>query len=265
MAANTVIMVHIIKMQRKRKHKEKRKMNDNQFLQEDEVEIDLAELLGVFLHRWWLIAMTALLGFALAAGITEFVITPQYQSKAMLYILTKTTSVTSIADLQIGTAITRDFEIIATSKPVIDKAILSIKKSDGISMSRKEMKDMLTIVNQDDTRILEIRAVHENPEYSCVVANAVAEATAERMAEIMKSDPPTTVEKAEVEPVPVSPSLIKNSIIGILIGAVFMCGILTVQFMMNDNIKTDEDIQRYLGEVTLAMIPQVKKKENKNN
>ena len=235
---------------------------NQQLIENGEVEIDLTELLRVFLHRWWLIAITALLGLFLAAGLTKFAITPQYQSKAMLYILTKTTSVTSIADLQIGTAITRDFEIIATSKPVIDKAILSIKESDNISLSRKDMLSMLTIVNQEDTRILEIKAVHENPEYACIVANAIAEATAERMAEIMKSDPPTTVERAEVEKEPISPSMMKNSILGFLIGAIMMCGILTVQFMMNDNIKTDEDIRRYLGEVTLAIIPQVKKKSN---
>ena len=237
-------------------------MNDNQFLEKDEVEIDLAELLGVLLRKWWLVGITALVGLGLAAGVTKFAITPVYQSTAMLYILTKTTSVTSIADLQIGTAITRDFEIIATSKPVIDKAIEAIKKSDYINMSRKEMKNMLTIVNQDDTRILEIKAEHENPEYACIVANAVAEATAERMAEIMKSEPPTTVEKAEVEQLPVSPNLVQNSIIGFLLGAILACGILAVQFMMNDNIKTDEDIERYLGEITLAIIPQVKKREN---
>lgn len=239
-------------------------MDKNQFWENEEVEVDLGELLHIFMHRWFLIGLTAFLGLILAAGITRFAITPMYQSKAMLYILTKTTSVTSFTDLQIGTAITRDFEIIATSKPVIDKAIESIKSSEGIRMTRKEMNDMLSIVNQEDTRILEIKAEHENPKYACVVANAVAEATAERMAEIMKSDPPTTVENAEVEAIPVSPSMLKNAMIGFLMGGILMCGILTTQFMMNDNIKTDEDIRRYLGEVTLAVIPEVKKKSKKD-
>lgn len=240
-------------------------MNNNQLLENDEMEIDLAELLRVYLQKWWMIAMAALLGFALAAGITKFAITPKYQSQAMLYILTKTTSVTSMVDLQIGAAITGDFEIIATSKPVIDKAISSIKQSEKITFTRKEIQDMLTVTNQDDTRILQIRAVHENPEYACMVANAIAEATAERMAEIMKSDPPTTVEKAEVESEPISPSLLKNSLIGFMLGAILVCAVLTVHYMMNDNIKTDEDVERYLGEVTLAMIPLVKKKENKED
>lgn len=237
-------------------------MNKNQYLENDEFEIDLVELFHMLLQRWWMIAVAAIVGFALAAGVTKFAITPKYESQAMLYILTKTTSVTSMVDLQIGEAITGDFEIIATSKPVIDSAIQQIKRTHNVSFTRKEIKEMLTITNQDDTRILQIRALSDNPEYACWVANAVAEATSERMAEIMKSDPPTTVERAEVEKEPVSPSLLKNSVIGFMLGAIAVCGVLVVQFLMNDNIKTDEDIEKYLGESTLVMIPNVKSRKD---
>lgn len=238
-------------------------MNKNQFLETDEMEIDLAELFRALLRKWWLIAITALLATAIAIGITKFAITPQYQSQAMIYILTKTTSVTSMVDLQIGEAITGDFEIIATSKPVIDAAIEEIKRTENVTFTRKDIKDMLTITNEDDTRILMIRATHENPEYACWVANAIADATSERMAEIMKSDPPTTVERAEVENVPVSPSLFKNAVIGFMLGAIAICGLLLVQFIMDDTIKTEDDIERYLGESTLVMIPNIKYKKDK--
>lgn len=78
--------------------------------------------------KWWLIVICALIGAGLALGSTILLITPKYQSSAMLYILNKTTSVTSLADIQIGSALTADFEVIATSKPVIDGAIETLKK-----------------------------------------------------------------------------------------------------------------------------------------
>lgn len=68
---------------------------------------------------------------------------------------------------------------------------------------------MLSVSNKSDTRILVISATSTDPTDASLVANAVAEATAEQMAYIMKSDEPTTVEKAEVESTPVSPSLKK--------------------------------------------------------
>ena len=80
----------------------------------------------------------------------------------------------------------------------------------------------------------------------------------------MRSEPPTTVERAEVSVNPVSPSMAKNCIIGFLLGAMAVCGTIVVRYLMNDNIKTDEDVERYLGEATLAMIPNVKEKRKEN-
>ena len=240
-------------------------MNKNQAIENDEMEIDLKELFYVLLKKWWLILLTALVGMALAIGITKFAITPRYQSQAMLYVLTKSTSITSVADLQIGTVISKDFEIIATSKPVLDAAIEDILRTDGIEFTRSEIKSMLTVTNEEDTRILVIQAVSDNPKHACLVANAVTEATANRMAEIMRTDMPTTVELAEVEKNPVSPSMTKNALLGFLAGALLVCGALAVIFLMNDNIKTEADVEKYLGETTLVIIPYAKNRGRKKD
>ena len=239
-------------------------MKDNQLLETtDEMEIDLSELFHVLLKKWWMILSTALVGAIIAICITKFTVTPLYQSKAMLYILTKSTSVTSVADLQIGTVITKDFEIIATSKPVIDAAIEQLAREEGVVFTRGQIASMITITNQEDTRILTIEAVSPNPKHACIVANAITEKTASRMAEIMKSDPPTTVERAEVSTAPINSNVLRNGILGFLLGAVAVCGILLVQYMMNNNIRTEEDVEKYLNATTLAAIPIVKDKGNK--
>lgn len=235
-------------------------MNDRQYQDNREMEIDLVELAIVLLHKWWLILIAAVAGLAIMIGYTKLAVTPMYESTAMLYVLPNTTSVTSVADLQIGSAITGDFEVIATSKPVIDKAIQSIKREQGKTFTRSEIQGMISVANKDDTRILVLKARSADPEDACAVANAMSEATAERMAEITKKDPPTTVEMAEVSKSPVSPSVKKNGVLGFLLGAVLVCGILVVQFLLNDNIKTKEDVEKYLGVPTLASIPYVKTK-----
>lgn len=235
-------------------------MNKNREF-EDEIEIDLGALLHVLLRKWWLIAICAFMGGIIALGITAGLLTPKYQSNALLYILNKTTSVTSLADIQIGTELTADFEVIATSKPVIDAAIERIKEEDGKSFTRKEILKMLQVSNKSGTRILTISATSANPQDACIVANAVAGETADRMADIMKADPPTTVEPAEVSEKPVSPSMKKNTAIGFLVGIVLVCAVLVIRFMLNDNIQTEEDVEKYLGLPTLATIPYVKSRE----
>lgn len=235
-------------------------MNE-EMIRDDDMEIDFLEMLHVLLKKWWLIVIGGLVGAIVMMLVTTYLITPLYQSKAVLYILSKSTSVTSIADIQIGSAVSEDLEIIATSKPVIDGAIKKIKEQNGKEFTRADIKDMLEVSNVEDTRILNIVVTSENPEDACMIANAIAETTSSQMAEIMKSDPPTTVEKAEVESNPISPSLVKNIFLGAVLAMLLVGGFLVVGYILNDNIKTEEHVTKYLGVPTLVTIPYISEKD----
>ena len=65
---------------------------DNQ-VREEEVEIDLLELFQVLLGKIGIIILSLVIGAALLFSGTKFLVTPQYSSTSMIYILTKTTSV----------------------------------------------------------------------------------------------------------------------------------------------------------------------------
>lgn len=221
---------------------------------EEEIEIDLKALIGVLAVKWWAIIICALLTGALALSLTMWFIAPKYESTAMLYVLNKLTEETSLSDIQIGTELTADFEVIAKSKPVVDGAIRRIKEKYGDTFTREDIDRMLNVSNYSGTRILVISVKAENAVNACMVANAVAQETAERMAEITKAEPPTTVEEAEISEYPVSPNLLKNTAAGFLAGLLAACAYLTMRFVLNDNIKTEDDVEKYLGLTTLAVV-----------
>lgn len=216
--------------------------------------IDLKELFFVYVKKWWLLLIGALAGAAIAFSVSRFLITPEYESTAMLYVLSKTTSVTSMVDFQLGDALAGDFSVIAKSNPVIDQAVEQIREKTGKNYTRSQVLNMISVNNQE-TRILVIKAVSTDPEDASIVANCVADATKDQMANITKSDPPTTVEEAEPTKAPVSPNIVKNTEKGFLLGLVLILAILTLQTVMNDNIKTAEDVQNYLGLNTLVVVP----------
>lgn len=83
----------------------------------------------------------------------------------------------------------------------------------------------------------------------------MADATAERIAEVMVTDKPSTVEDAVVPQYPVSPSLKKNTLLAGLAGAVLVMAIIMINYLMDDRIKTEEDVMKYLELNTLASIP----------
>ena len=67
---------------------------------------------------------------------------------------------------------------------------------------------------------------------------------------------PTIVEHALLPDHKSSPSLTKNTAIGALIGLVLMLVFLTVRFLLDDTLKTPEDIEKELGLMPLSVIPE---------
>lgn len=232
-------------------------MNDRR---NEEMEIDLLELFFYLIKRWKQLLLGLIVGGLLAGGFTVLK-TPVYQSESMLYILSKTTSITSVADLQLGNALSSDFVVIATSKPVLDTAIEKVEDSMGVELTRKEVLEMINVTNKDDTRVLVITGTSEDPKLACELTNAVTEATASQMADIMKSDPPTTVERAEVEDEPVDKGLKKNAGIGAIVGLLIVAILYIIPFLLNDRIKTPEDVEKYLESGVLGSIPLDKAQE----
>lgn len=119
---------------------------------DDEIEIDLLELLGEFRRKIWIILGTIILFGSAAGAFSAFVLTPQYKSTAMVYILSKETTLTSLADLQIGSQLTKDYKIIVTSRRVLNQVIEDME----LNLTYKELVEKVTIDNPQDTRILSI-------------------------------------------------------------------------------------------------------------
>ena len=232
--------------------------------QNEEMEIDLLELFFHLLRKWKLLLLGLIAGAVIAGGAT-YAKAPVYESEAMLFILSKTTSITSVADLQIGSTLSGDFALIAKSKPVLDTAIDKVKDETGKTLTRDQLLNMLTVTNQEDTRVLTISVKDNDAEVACTAANAVTEATASQTASITKSDPPTTVEKAEVASKPLDNGLTKNVAIGAIVGLLIVAILFTIPFLTNDKIKTPEDVEKYLETGILGVFPIDKSLEYKSN
>ncbi|MDF2486349.1 MAG: Capsular polysaccharide biosynthesis protein [Herbinix sp.] len=217
----------------------------------DEIEIDLLELLYLLKTRLWILLLTAII-FASGAGlVSSFLITPMYQSTTKLYILTKSTSITSLADIQLGTQLTQDYMVLIKSRPVVTKVIENL----GLDMSYGELVDIITISNPSNTRILEIHAEYSDAFVAKQIVDEFAKVSRSQIAKIMDTSEPTVVEEGFQSPYPSSPNIKKNIMIAGLVGIVLSAGIIIVMHLMDDTIKTSEDVDKYLGLTTLGLIP----------
>ncbi len=215
------------------------------------MEIDLIALFLLLKKKILIIIGAAVAGIVLMAGYTLLLVTPQYSSTSMLYVLPTSASITSLADLQLGAQLTRDYTILMKTHPVIDTVIENL----GLNMSYQQLVNKISISNPSDTRILKITVTDPVPETAQKIANELASVTVEQMAKVMKTDKPSVAEEAQLPGGPVSPNLKKNVMLGAFAGIAIATGIIILLYLLNDKIHTEEDIEKYLNITTLGVIP----------
>ena len=228
---------------------------------DDEVEIDLRELFYALKKHILVILAAILAGAVIAGAATKLLMTPVYSATSTMLVLTKETTLSSLADLQIGTQLTKDYNILITSRTVLQDVVDEL----NLDMTYKELKECITVENPSDTRILSVTAVDKDPEMAKKIADTLAKTSADFIGDKMEVIPPKIIEVGKIATERTSPSVMKNSAIGFLLGFLACAAIVVVYAVMDDTIKTEEDIEKYLGVSVLAKVPDRKDYVNMKN
>ena len=220
----------------------------------DDTEIDLVELFYVFLNRIWLLVICMAIGGAAAFAWTACFIKPVYRTSAEIYVVSASNnSVVNLTDLQIGNTVKTDYMELMLSRPVLEKVIESLNVNKTVS----QIRNMVSITNKTDTRILQITATSTDPQLATDVANELATQSILLLPEIMENEPPNLVSTALFPTAPAGPSIVKNTLLGAILGFVLCGAVLVVIFLSDRSFKGADDMQKYFGMMPLAVVPTV--------
>lgn len=222
------------------------KMHDD-----DEIEIDLREVFYAIKKRILAIMAVTILGAAIAGAYTQFLVTPMYSATSMMLVLTKETTLSSLADLQIGSQLTQDYSMLLTTRTVLQSVVDNLE----LDMTYEELEERVEITYPQDTRIMEITVTYPDPEMAKTIVDELASVGAAFIENQMEVVPPKIIEEGEIPEQPTSPSRSRNVALGALAGLVLAAGVVVVLSIMDDTIKSEDDIEKYLGLSTLASIP----------
>ena len=223
----------------------------------EEIEIDLWEVLILLISRAWIIAlvgiMTALIGFVISA----FFIAPTFQSTTKIYILNKQQENTvTYSDVQLGTQLTKDYAQLITSRMVLEKVIEDLKLTEVYEeISYEGMLGKVEVTTPTDTRILAITVTDTDPVLAMEIANSIREVAAVHIKNVMDIEAVNMVETANLPMKKAGPSVTKWTLLGGCIGAFLVIAGVLLFFFMDDTIKSSDDVEKYLGLSTLALIP----------
>ena len=225
---------------------------NNRDNRDDVIEIDLVELLGVILHNLWIIIVSGVIVAAAALLVSYFIITPKYESVTKIYVISKTNADTmTYSDLQAGSTLTKDYKELVKSRPVLEEVLAET----GIDVELKDLEEQITVEVPTDTRIVSITVEDKDPYEARIIADSVRIAAAKHIQEVMDTEAVNVVEEASLPIEKSSPSILMNTAIGYAVGLFLAIAIVIINYIMDDTIKTPDDVEKFLGVSVLGSIP----------
>ena len=220
---------------------------------EQEYEIDLKEIAIAILDRIWIVISVGIACALLTGIITKVFITPMYTSTTKLYVINKQNSENNITytDLQTGNLLTNDYIIQVKGTKVLSQVISELNLTD----TEDELASRITVSNPENSRFIVISVSDKDPVVAQQIASCVAEVSSDVVKEVMDLEKVNVAEEANLPLEESSPNLKKNVLLGGAAGVFVSLLLIVVFYLLNDRIRTPEDVKRYLGLNTLGQIP----------
>lgn len=212
----------------------------------------MLELFHVLLNKFWIILLAGIIAALAFVGGTILFITPQYQSTTKMYVLSKQDNNTiTQQDMQTSLSLTKDYAELIKSRTVTEGVIAQL----NLDLTHEQLLGKVSVDSATDTRILSITVTDPDPYEACKIANAIRDVAANHIKNVMDIDAVNVVETANIPDQKSSPNISKNGVIGGFLGVLLSVAIILIAYIFNDTIKTQEDVERYLGLSMLGTIP----------
>ena len=219
--------------------------------EDGEDEIDLVELMYRLLEKWKIIVLACILGALIAGAYTIFFVTPMYTATSKLYVVNAKDSAINLSDLQIGNYLASDYTEVFSNWHVHEMVLQRL----GLDYTYTELSSMVSVSNPKDTRILYITVTSTDPQEAKDMADTYAQVAREFIAAKMDTKQPNIFEEALLPSRPASPNKTKNVLMGFVLGFVLCCGVIVVQFLTDDRLRSADDIEKYVQLPTLGVMP----------
>ncbi len=229
-------------------------MDNTQTQLDDEIEIDLWELFQILLKNWLWILLSTLGCAILGLLITMFLITPKYRAEATMIVNTRQDQTATVTNDQITSAqkLVDTYSIIIRSRRVIDPIMEKLNIEDEY----EDFVETILVESVNDTQVMSIQVENKDPEIALQVVQEIVDRAPGAIISTVEAGSVNVVSEPYVNSeVPVSPSKLKNTAIAAFIGLFVSSGAFLLIAFLDNTFKSEEDIQKQLGLVTIGIIP----------
>ena len=233
-------------------------------------EIDLKELLLVYWKKKCFVAIVTLISIVIGYYYSYYHVVPKYESTTTLMLgkisnfssdSTETRDDYQIAqsEITINSSLVSTYSKLITSRTLVQKVIANL----NLNLSEGAIIGSTIVSRVEQTQLIQIRVRNTNPELACKIANEIAKVFSEQIEDIYNINNVYIVDKAIPSGTPYNINHKKDLGISALIGFVLSSGLILLYYLLDNTVKSEEQLEENIGVKNLINIPLEKKQKNK--
>lgn len=226
-------------------------------------EFSILDILKVFIKKWWIFVVTAVVFAVMAVVYTKFFVQPVYVSRGTAYITASSESYSAqgnitLSDLMLSQELTYTYAEVLNSNTYLK----SVAKESGLNYDHIQLKNMISIESVEGASVMVVKVRAYDPKEACIIAETFLNGAQEEVGRVIKGGIIEIIDHAEVPVAPSSPSYPRNILLAVIFAFLLVGIIVFCAEYFDDRIKGSQDLSVYNLPV-LAEIPFVADGEEK--
>ena len=217
-------------------------------------QIDLAEFFRYYLSK--IIIVVIGIGLMVVVGNVYSLIArrPLYESNTTIVLASesKDSATYTQNDLQLNQ------KLVSTYSELIKRNVVLGQVATNLNIPEAQIQDMkgkIKVSAVKNTEIIEISVANKDPNQAALIANEIAKVFSEKIVEIYNISNVYVLDRAEANAIPSNINHTKDTAVFAFIGLVVAAVYVLIATMLDNTIKTEQDVENATGLLILSSIP----------
>ena len=227
-------------------------------------QVDIKRMIEIVLERIVSIVIITIIFGMITFALSEFFITPKYESSITMYVNNRKSSAEEISETKtLSSDIVASQQLVPTyiemikSNNVLQEVCDVVKEKTGEKFTVGKIKKMLTVEAVSNTEIIRVSVRTEQSVMSREIANTIASVAPDKIQKFIERSDVRIIDKAKLSTNPVSPNVRNNTILGALLGLVLSISFILLKELFDVRVKSADDLVARFNLPVLGTIPEI--------
>ncbi len=216
-------------------------------------QFSISDLINIFLRRWWILALSAIILCVSGFFYAQFIVTPLYRTDGTLYVNARRTQSSDVS----GANIVASQQLATTYKEILKRRtfLAQVAEDVGNKYSVSQLSGMISMSPLNETEIMQIKVTGEVPEDVYAICHSVLTHAPDELIRVVNAGSVKILEDGQIPKKPYSPDVKKYTLFAFALGLALGALIVFCIEFFDTRVKSRDDIINRYKEPLLGEIP----------